>query len=118
MATVKGVRCYNLEAIYRGYNQKYFKGKLPSVICMWNGRETDKRKALATTLPLTGKEAKKQNALYLLVFHPSLLLDGSFISLAVLHEMAHLSVGTGRHGPKFEKEMLRIAKAGAFKKIW
>lgn len=36
----------------------------------------------------------------------------------LLHEMAHLSSGAAGHGPKFQKEMLRLAKVGAFKDIW
>lgn len=37
----------------------------------------------------------------------------------LLHEMAHLNLGWGvNHGRKFQKEMLRLAKAGAFKGVW
>ena len=35
----------------------------------------------------------------------------------LLHEMAHAS-GVYNHGPRFDREMLRLAKAGAFNGIW
>jgi predicted metal-dependent hydrolase len=41
------------------------------------------------------------------------------VEMTLIHEMAHLALPkTVVHGPKFEKEMLRLAKAGAFKGIW
>lgn len=37
----------------------------------------------------------------------------------LLHEMCHLKHGvTAGHGPKFEAEMLRLARAGAFEGLW
>ena len=37
----------------------------------------------------------------------------------LIHEMVHLSLPPKVfHGPRFEKEMLRLAKAGAFKGVW
>jgi hypothetical protein len=37
----------------------------------------------------------------------------------LLHEMVHASLPWRvNHGPKFQAEMLRLAKAGAFKEYW
>ena len=43
------------------------------------------------------------------------------IRQTLLHEMAHAAVNRRQgygHGVRFQKEMLRLAKAGAFKGIW
>ena len=43
----------------------------------------------------------------------------SVAMMTLLHEMCHLAVPKRIwHGPKFQKEMLRLAKAGAFKELW
>lgn len=42
--------------------------------------------------------------------------------LTLLHEMCHLNLWCQKirahHGPKFQAEMKRLAKLGAFEKIW
>mgnify|MGYP001562620391 FL=1 len=42
-----------------------------------------------------------------------------FTQQTLLHEMAHLAIPMRfYHGPRFQKEMLRLAKIGAFKGLW
>lgn len=38
--------------------------------------------------------------------------------LTLLHEMAHLSTGDTSHGRRWMREMMRLARAGAFNKLW
>lgn len=39
--------------------------------------------------------------------------------MTLLHEMCHVANSSKNgHGPWFHKEMLRLAKAGAFKNLW
>ena len=41
------------------------------------------------------------------------------VEATLIHEMVHLALPVKvQHGPRFEKEMLRLAKAGAFKGVW
>jgi Zn-dependent peptidase ImmA (M78 family) len=44
------------------------------------------------------------------------------MKLTLLHEMAHIRLNdlhiSHEHGPRFQQEMLRLAKAGAFRKLW
>jgi hypothetical protein len=39
--------------------------------------------------------------------------------MTLLHELVHASLPpTVQHGPRFESEMLRLARAGAFRGLW
>jgi len=42
----------------------------------------------------------------------------SHSALTLLHEMVHVRYPKAHHGPIFHKEMLRLAKAGAFRPWW
>lgn len=45
--------------------------------------------------------------------------DADISRLVLLHEMAHMHVWPYEgHGEKFQQEMLRLAFAGAFRRLW
>jgi hypothetical protein len=89
---------------YREYNRKYFGNKLPKAHVKFSGIEG---------LGVTHVEWKE-------IFISKQLKRWRAIALmTLLHEMVHLSLPPRfNHGPRFNKEMLRLAKAGAFRGIW
>jgi predicted metal-dependent hydrolase len=94
---------------FRRYNRKYFGGKLPEVSIRF---EKMNRLYLGWSIRMgsewTGIEIAKT-------------MQGwpKLVRCILLHEMVHVSLPTKLlHGPRFEKEMLRLAKAGAFRGIW
>jgi hypothetical protein len=125
-----GERSYCLERIYKCLNRRYFNNRLPKdvpvfianlgkedgyrrlgkiVYDMEMQRVSDKRKYQLKTVPFT-----------IVVAHNLYLNELKF---TMFHEMNHVYLSiTGhsgvRHGPLFQKGMLRLAKAGAFKGIW
>jgi hypothetical protein len=102
-----------LEHLFDYNNRKYFYKKLPRYrvrwdrkICRrgWLGECDEKTISLAYELKRWGLNR--------------------VIKQTLLHEMVHarLLVGDGDgdvgHGRNFQKEMLRLARAGAFKNLW
>jgi len=111
----------NLEKIYRTYNRKFFDGRLPSdTRIFWNDeiavsdRETDMTYGL--TIQLEDEDTKHR--FFTIYIHPTNHIDKSQVRMTVLHEMCHVSLGTGGHGKRFEEEMKRIALRDAFKGLW
>jgi len=95
-----------LEKTYRLYNRKYFGNKLPKV------PDVDLRWA---DIPEMGYELGGE-----IVLNKRYRTRDAVWKLVLLHEMNHLytPVEKDDHGPKFQRGMLRLAKAGAFKDLW
>ena len=88
------------------YNRKYFGGKLPAA----------KVKFSKLADGLLGEMYHGENEIYVTKDLRKWPRSARF---TLFHEMAHLKLGAAvNHGPSFEREMLRLAKAGAFKGIW
>lgn len=96
---------------YQYYNRKYFGGKLPEGKVRFkkaNNWILDYSDLGATNLQ-TGE----------IYIADSLRRWEGIAYGTLLHEMVHLSLPVRvYHGRKFQQEMLRPAKAGAFKEIW
>lgn len=91
---------------YRRYNKKYFGGKLDARVCF--SKEVCKKfighADWYDRVITISKEIKRLDCV---------------IKGTLLHEMAHIKLPVKvNHGPRFEKEMLRLAKAGAFRGVW
>jgi len=98
-----------LEKTYRQYNRKYFRNRLPKVA------DVDLRWA---DIPEMGYELGGEIVLNRRYRHRAAVWK-----LTLLHEMVHLGLPHVKHpkrfhGKEFQKEMLRLAKAGAFKGLW
>ena len=94
-----------LEKAFSQYNKKYFQGKLlnppKSKVC-W-----------AELGPLGVQEG---NVIYM---NKKYRTTDSIWRPTLLHEMVHMYMPKNVwHGPRFQKEMLRLAKAGAFNGLW
>jgi len=107
-----------LEALYRHYNRKYFANKLPKhTLVGWASRMSG---------PTTIAEA-----ICMIGMDPAIRIrrkisdNNSLVRMSMLHEMVHIKLHyltpgghKVEHGPRFQAEMLRLAKKGAFAKLW
>jgi hypothetical protein len=56
---------------------------------------------------------------FVIRINPKYALDQRQAKFALLHELVHLKLWPYKnHGPAFHKEMLRLAKLGAFNSLW
>lgn len=98
-----------LKRAYDYYNRRYFGNKLPRSIELVFTEHV--RGAIGVTM---------------LSYEPPIIMIAQSIrhltttvELTLLHEMVHVLLGPRvNHGPKFQNEMLRLAKAGAMKELW
>jgi hypothetical protein len=94
-----------LESTYRKYNKKYFGNKLP--------KDADVR--FGHTQGLLGYQLGEE----IVLSKDKAYRRDSIWKGTLLHEMAHMCIEESQdHGPKWQKEMLRLARAQAFKTIW
>lgn len=114
---------------FRKYNRKFWGGKLKEPFIRW-----EKLKSYREPAPL-GQYRKPTKQIYLVTGKKWKLIEGRPIialsrtlrfrnrqgqaRMTLLHEMAHAALPIRiKHGPRFQKEMLRIAKLGAFEGLW
>ena len=95
-----------LEKTYQRFNRKYFGSNLPDLSLVdlrWD------------TIKDMGYEYGGEIVLNVRYKHRE-----SIWKLTLLHEMVHLSLPKTRsdHGKEFQRGMLRLAKLGAFSRIW
>jgi hypothetical protein len=97
-----------LRLAYNRWNVLYFDNKLPQDIqLLWEPvgagiAEFDMRKTP-----------------WVIRLDPALKFSRSMWGMALLHEMVHAELHpNGTHGKKFQAAMMRLAQAGAFKKLW
>jgi hypothetical protein len=98
----------DLRRYYRVANKLYFQNKLPKINLyfkpMWR---TSGRTALLNCAPAW------------IEINENLRPFAAITVMTVLHEMLHVEVPKAEgHGWRFDKRMLRLAKAGAFSGLW
>ena len=96
-----------LRRMYAEFNRKWFSNRLPKDMIAEYARIEDHG--------IT--EYYRDRPLYILL-EWDLRRSQCHSALTLLHEMCHVRHPKARHGPVFHKEMLRLAKAGAFKNWW
>lgn len=98
----------DLKHWYKHYNKKFWQNRLPDIPVRFantgkNWGQTHFEGHEPAYIEIS-REAKKSRAVSL---------------MTLLHEQVHVFLPDRIiHGPKFEAEMLRLAKAGAFKGLW
>lgn len=103
-----------LKLLYNRCNRVYFGGKLPEDIVVGYG----------TTGQFRKHRVKKGTCAFTaynplaIVIHRGANKSMTYIQADLLHEMCHVSKPRAGHGEVFQKEMLRIAKLGAFANVW
>lgn len=118
----------NLKATYRAFNRQYFEGKLPIVDVRFSSLVPYDEHARSHVHGVTccwkkfcGNNCSKS---FILVNPVLQYLEWEqSTEFVILHEMVHLKALLGdrryaTHGPVFQKEMQRLAMAGAFQDRW
>jgi SprT-like family len=104
-----------LKKSYDRLNRKWFAGRLPKKIAVcWS----PKLKRLA----LLGRATSWGDGVYSIELLPYLKTYEVLVEKVLLHEMVHIfnysRKRNFRHGPVFQKQMLSLARRGAFRKLW
>jgi hypothetical protein len=97
---------------YREYNRLYFAGTLPAgVLVAWGDNLED-------SLSVVVRE--KESGRCAIFINKRLRWAPELAELLLLHEMVHVAHWEikGDDDPRFQAEMLCLAKAGAFKGLW
>lgn len=104
-----------LQSLYDEFNRDWFDGSLPYVRVGWSVARKDKKRYYGSTLQLHGHKFP-----YYIQINPVFKNWNDTVCLTLLHEMVHVKFGVrdneNGHGPKFKKEIRRLAQAGAFDK--
>ena len=109
---------------YGKYNARFFNNTLPTTIeVYW---EPPLGAAYGETVPeyevLPCRRLQKIDDHFVLRLNPALRGWGSVWKMTLLHEMAHISLWESnprhQHGKVFQEEMMRLAREGAFTKLW
>jgi hypothetical protein len=127
-------RCWFLSRIFNRLNTRYFENRLVKgtpifltnlnpkmkVKCNWKKRY-GKVEYDCVIQRLGKRNYKEYRVPYMIVLDNH--LDTMQLKLTMFHEMNHLYLSTighhrVKHGPLFQKGMIRLAKLGAFKKVW
>jgi len=104
----------DLEQLYAEYNDLYFGGGLPTIPVKW-GKVHKSHAAEFVTY---------EDGTLAIVISPKLKTYTCWAYLTLIHEMAHVKLRNFKgddgdlHGPKFQREMKRLANAGAFNGLW
>jgi hypothetical protein len=96
-----------LPEVFDKYNQKYFRGKLK--ISGIRFGKVGGRSAAETTF--------FSDCAPIITINRGLITRGRFCRIAVLHEMAHVSLPDAvavNHGPEFKKVIRRLVSRGAY----
>jgi predicted metal-dependent hydrolase len=112
-----------LEKQFDLYNKKYFGGKLPEARVKWDKKILRREDALGVCISWRcGCKGHPHPDTHEINIATEIRFSGRWTRHVLLHEMCHLKLkhrtDTGSHGPKFQNEMLRLAKLKAFKDLW
>lgn len=107
------IECENLQAWYAGFNEEYFLGALPKNTIVTYGDPG--RLNMAISFESSGRN--------FIVLSKELNKAPRVAHGTLIHEMVHIATrnvdhSLDGHGPVFQREMLRLAEAGAFSSIW
>lgn len=122
------MRSVNLYRVYRRLNRRYFNDRLPRrlSLVLIQGRARPSGE-LGCYVGEGGYCWHRHRGRRVRVDGPLIMLrvDGrsyADVMMTLLHEMCHVAVGAKQdlhdHGPRFQREMRRLARLGAFEGIW
>jgi hypothetical protein len=104
-----------LKKSYDEFNKKYFSNELPKDMVVRFSRLRDDDKFQE---PCGITMFKWDRPLYILI-NKKLRWQSMLADFTLIHEMVHVAhPEINGHGPRFQKQMMRLAKAGAFKTLW
>lgn len=102
-----------LASVYAEYNAQYFGDSLPKdTLTCWS-EEGSIESVVFYALTLHVRPVQ-------VYFSPKIKHLEAVLRMTMLHEMVHVKLGrsSAEHGKAFQKEMLRLAKRGAFQSLW
>lgn len=103
-----GVTNADLRRLYREYNRRWFHGRLPAADIRFARIDPGD---LGVCLVFAGTPEIRIST--------DIRRWTKTVKCTLLHEMAHVALPVRvEHGPRFEREMLRLAKLGAFCGLW
>jgi hypothetical protein len=108
-----------LAEFYREFNREWFGGRLPADTRLyWMPARMANRSGHLAEVWGTRKQHRPITNFKISVSN-RIRFSSRLVVRVLLHEMAHISTGLGaQHGPRWQREMLRLAKAGAFARLW
>ena len=112
-----------LKRLYNHYNAEFFGGRLPDGVKLYSAQKLDK---------VQTEKGKKRSTCAITYFYkepqpPKIVIRRTaaknmrYIASDLLHEMCHIAAPNAECddvGGEFQKEMKRLAKAGAFYNVW
>ncbi len=110
-----------LEDEYRKISEQYYGNKLPNVPVLWEDRLQVIGPLIADGFIEKGLWTSQDNKEFILL-NPSISPDAADTRRVLCHEIVHeymYSIGNKNegHGPRFQAELLRLSRAGAFEGI-
>lgn len=95
---------------FRRYNKKYFSNRLPEISVKF--KDITRAKCIGQT------HYECYKPVYVAIDN-ELKTWSDMAKMTLLHEMCHVALPLRvNHGPRFQDEMLRLARAGAFNGLW
>lgn len=114
-----------LERCFDRFNKKYFGNKLPKAYVYLDKRIWKRDCVLGdyTEFDTFNPKNKKTGQWYRIrIANEVKKVSPRMARFVLLHEMVHHKLNRKKeythHGPLFQKEMLRLARAGAFNSLW
>ncbi len=110
-----------LEDEYRKISEQYYDNKLPNIPVLWEDRLQEIGPLIADGFTEKGLWTSQDNKEFILL-NPSISPDAADTRRVLCHEIVHeymFSIGDKNegHGPRFQAELLRLSRAGAFEGI-
>lgn len=111
-----------LQRIFDLYNRRYFGNKLKNVVVRWANKPIGSAKThlMGQTATSVMKDGTQSCLIQISSNYKKL---ANVAQMTLLHEMCHAKIHQEdgfkvHHGPKFQAEMLRLAKINAFRDLW
>jgi|SRR5579859_1661437 len=106
----------HLERQYARFNECYFSNELPKdVLVGWD--ETLHPKFWGLTYAWANEDGSP--VMFGIALNPKLKEVKEYKDIVLIHEMSHVKLfPNNTHNKKFQEEMVRLAIAGAFSKVW
>ena len=96
----------SLKRLYTTYNRLWFGGKLQRNTILVYANIPDASADITQTEPPVIR------------IHRNFRTWGRLKRFSLLHEMAHLATDVSGHGPRWQREMRRLVRVGAFDRLW
>jgi len=110
-----------LRRLYDDYNLRYFGNRLPKNAVV-RFRPVSKAPDLKRDSAYLDQDGERGDRVLEITVDERLRGFDCIVAGLIVHEMAHADVTAGhprdQHGPRYQKRMLALAKAGALRWIW